>query len=133
MKNKLVIYNNLTNKDLILWGVKLSSTVGSKFTQVELNMVKLPFFVKNVITGILLSDGCIVFGSVKSKNAYLSLTQSLAHLGYMYFVFNNLAHYCSSYPVFVKRNRYGKSLHSLVLRTRSNALHNRITQRLLYK
>lgn len=43
MKNKLVIYNNLTNKDLILWGVKLSSTVGSKFTQVELNMVKLPF------------------------------------------------------------------------------------------
>lgn len=90
-----------------------------KFTQVELNMVKLPFFVKNVITGILLSDGCIVFGCVKSKNAYLSLTQYLAHFCYIYFVFNILALYCFSYPVFVKRNRYGKSLHSLVLRTRS--------------
>ena len=59
----------------------------------------MPFFVKNVITGILLSDGYIVFGSVISKNAYLGLTQSIAHSGYMYFVFNNLAHYCASCPV----------------------------------
>ena len=119
MKNIHLINNNLTNKYLIPWGVYLSSTVGSKFTQTELNMVKLPFFVKNVITGILLSDGSIIFGCVRSKNAYLTLTQSISHTGYMYFVFNILAHYCSSYPVFVKRNRYGKSLHSLVLRTRS--------------
>lgn len=67
-------------------------------------MTKLLFFVKSVITGLLLSDGSIIFGSVRSKNAYINLTQSMAHSGYMYFVFNILAHYCSSYPVFVKRD-----------------------------
>ena len=82
-------------------------------------MTKLPYFVKSVITVILLSDGSIIFGSVISKNAYLSLTQSMAHSGYMYFVFNILAHYCYSNPAFVKRKKYGKSLYSLVFQIRS--------------
>ena len=119
IKNKFVINNDLTNKSLVPRGVNLYSTVGRKFTQVELNMIKLPCFVKSVIMGILLSDGSLVFAGIRSKNAYLTLTQSLGHSDYIHFVFNILAHYCSRYPAFRKRNRYGKSLYSLVLCTRS--------------
>ncbi len=65
---KNVFNNHLTNKSLIPWGIILSSTVGIKFTQIELNMIKLPYFLKSVITGILLSDGSIVFGNVMLRN-----------------------------------------------------------------
>jgi hypothetical protein len=76
-------------------------------TRNELNMLKLPYFIKSVILGLLLSDGYIIFAA-KSKNGSLGLTQSLAHSNYIYFLFNILSHYCSRYPVFSKRSRYGK-------------------------
>lgn len=40
----------------MMWGTNLHTTVGVKLTQNELNIVKLPYFIKNVIIGILLSD-----------------------------------------------------------------------------
>jgi|SRR5271156_6171432 len=92
--------------------------VGEKLTQNELNMVKLPYFVKSVMIGMLLSDGYINF-STRSKNGRLGLTQSLSHSGYLYFVFNILAPYCTRYPIFNKRFRFGISLFSLVIVTRS--------------
>ena len=58
---------NYNNKSLTLWGYNLYSTVGIKLTQNELNMIKLPCFIKSVMIGLLLSDGYIVF-STKSKN-----------------------------------------------------------------
>lgn len=86
MKNKFILNNNLTNKYLV---VNLSSALAleNKFTQIELNIRKLSYFVKSVITGILLSDDSIIFDYVRSKNAYLNLIQSTAHLGYMYSMF----------------------------------------------
>jgi len=39
-------------KSLILWGTNLHSTVGEKLTRNELNIVKLPYFMKSVIIGI---------------------------------------------------------------------------------
>jgi hypothetical protein len=45
---------------LILWGINLHTTVGVKLTQNELNIVKLPYFIKSVIIRILLSDGYII-------------------------------------------------------------------------
>jgi len=53
--------NNNKNKCLILWGTNLQSTVGIKFTQNELNIIKLPYYIKSVMIGILLSDGYIFF------------------------------------------------------------------------
>lgn len=92
------------NKSLILWGTNLHSTVGEKLTQNELNIMKLPYFIKSVIIGILLSDGYIIF-STRSKNGRLGLTQSLFNSVYLYFVFNILAHYCPVIP-FLKKDLY---------------------------
>ena len=72
--------------------------VGIKVSQNELNIIKLPPFIKNLIIGVLLSDGYIIF-SEKNKNGRLSLTQSLSNSGYLYFVFNILSPYCPKYPI----------------------------------
>lgn len=61
------------NKSLVIWGDYLYSTVKEKFSISELNMVKLPNYIKSIIIGILLSDGYITFSS-RSKNGCLSLT-----------------------------------------------------------
>ena len=107
-----------TNKSLILWGTNLHSTVGEKLTPNELNIVRLPYFIKSVIIGVLLSHGYIIF-STRSKNGRLGLTQSLFNSAYLYFVFNILAHYCPCYPIFKERFIFGKSLLSLEIITRS--------------
>jgi hypothetical protein len=53
--------NNNHCKSLVIWGDNLYSTVGTKFYQNELNMVKLPYFIKSVIIGLILSDEYINF------------------------------------------------------------------------
>ena len=55
----------------------------TKFFQNELNMVKLAYFIKSVMIGLILSDGYINFYGKTSKNGSLGLTQSLAHSGYL--------------------------------------------------
>ena len=89
-------------------------------------MVKLPYFIKSVMIGLLLSDGYISF---YSKNGSLGLTQSLSHSGYLYFVFNILAHYCPRYPIFNERFRFSKPIFNLEIITRSmlciTELHNK--------
>jgi hypothetical protein len=87
-------------------------------TQYELNIIKLPNHIRSIMSGLLLSDDYITF-SARSKNGRLSLTQSLAHLDYIYFVYNLLSHYYSKHPVFRERHRYGKSRFSLKINTRS--------------
>jgi len=107
-----------TNKSLMLWGTNLHSTVGEKLTRNELNIVRLPYFIKSVIIGVSLSHGYIIF-STRSKNGRLGLIQSLYNSAYLYFVFNILAHYCPRYPIFKERFIFGKSLLSLEIITRS--------------
>jgi len=68
------------------------------------------------MVGLLLSDGYIPYSAI-SKKGYLSLTQS--HSYYVYFVYNILSNYCTRYPVFRERHRYGKSRFSLEIHTRS--------------
>ena len=60
------------------------------------------------MVGLLLSYGYKSY-SARSKNGYLSLTQSLSNSYYVYFVYNILSHYCTRYPVFRERHRYGRS------------------------
>jgi len=70
------------------------------------------------MVGLLLSDGYKSY-SARSKKGYLSLTQSLSNSYYVYFVYNILSHYCTRYPVFRERHRYGRSTFSLEIHTRS--------------
>ena len=70
------------------------------------------------MVGLLLSDGYKSYNA-RSKKGYLSLTQSLSYSYYVYFAYNILPHYCTRYPVFRERHRYGKSIFSLEIHTRS--------------
>ena len=54
-------------------------------------MVKLSPQSRDVIVGLLLSDGWL---SYAYKNARLGFKQSLSHSGYVWFVFNILSHAC---------------------------------------
>lgn len=110
-----------TNTSLVLWGSNLTSQVGTgRFTKQISNMIQLPPHQKSVIIGLLLSDGWLIIASKTSKNARLGFAQSLAHSGYLWFVFNLLSYYCSSYPHFLTKGiRAGTRTYALELFTRS--------------
>lgn len=111
---------NKENKDLVLWGENLPSSVGNKrLTKIEREMIKLPSFQHSVIIGLILSDGWLTFGSSTHKNARLGFKQSLSRSSYVWYVFNELSHYCSSYPQLKTGIRAGKSYSSLHFLTRA--------------
>ena len=82
-------------------------------------MTKIPPYQFSVIIGLLLSDGWLTIASATNKNARLGFKQSLAKGDYVWFVFNELSHYCSSYPNFTKGIRAGKPFYGLQFFTRS--------------
>jgi hypothetical protein len=61
---------------LIVWGQNLTSTVGVKFSNKQLAMVKLTAYTRDIMIGLLLSDGWLTFSSKKNKNARLGFSQS---------------------------------------------------------
>ena len=53
-------YSKPNNREIVVWGSNLSSTVGmGRFTKIVKDMIKLPFYQKkkSVVVGVLLSDG----------------------------------------------------------------------------
>jgi hypothetical protein len=82
-------------------------------------MIKLAPFQKSVLIGLLLSDGWLTFASKTNKNARLGFKQSLYHSEYVWFVFNLLSHYCSSYPSLTTGVRTGTKFFGLQFFTRS--------------
>lgn len=74
------------NKSLIVWGTNLKSTVGYKLSPKELAKVQLAPYQYNVIIGLLLSDGWLIFGGARSKNARLGFAQSEDNGKYFWFV-----------------------------------------------
>lgn len=84
----------------MVWGSNLSSNVGNpRFTKIVNYMVELPFYIKSVIYGIVISDGFIGFASKTNKNARLCFTQSFVRFPYIWYVFNTLSHYCAITPI----------------------------------
>jgi len=71
-------------------------------------MLILPPYQMGVIIGLILSDGWLTIPVKTRKNARLGFKQSLAHASYLWFVFNILSHYCSSYPNLTQGVRSGK-------------------------
>ena len=71
------------------------------------------------MVGLILSDGWIVFDSIRSKNALLGFAQSADNSMYFFYVFNLLSHYCASYPIYLTRKYKGKLTYSLQFKTRS--------------
>jgi hypothetical protein len=71
------------NNNLVVFGANLTSTVGIKFTRAQLAIVKLVPYTRDVIVGLLLSDGFLYFSNSRSKNAYLGFQQSFSHSAYV--------------------------------------------------
>jgi hypothetical protein len=82
-------------------------------------MIKLPPHQKSVIVGLILSDGYLRFASANHKNARFEFKQSLAHSRYVWFVFNLLSHYCSSYPNLTSGITKGNRFYGLQFSTRA--------------
>jgi disulfide oxidoreductase YuzD len=97
--------SNDINKELVVYGSNLSSTVNFPFyTQIVRHMVKIPLNVYSVLIGIILSDGYLSIEN-NSKNkagARFKFKQSIAKTDYVLTVFNIISHYCNSYPKIVK-------------------------------
>lgn len=112
-----VINNN--ELSLVVWGQNLTSQVGQgKFTKLISSMIKLPNYYKSIIIG-LLSDGWLTIASKTTKNARLGFKQYLSKTDYVWFVFNELSHYCSSYPQLTKGIKSSIPFYGLQFFTRS--------------
>src|SRR6266705_62591 len=86
----------------------------------ERDMIKLSNFNRDVIVGMLLSDGSIQLNrKSRSINGCLRFIQSLDRSQYVWFLFNILSHYCSSYPFLVIRTRAGVKSYGVEFFTRS--------------
>lgn len=121
-KNKLCLAKQTAenkNTALVVWGTNLTSTVGIRYSRTELADVKLPIYHRDVIVGLLLSDGYLRFANSRSKNVRLELTQSLDNSGYLWFVFSILSYCCMAYPMYRNRNRLGKIHCSIAMTTRA--------------
>ena len=105
---------------MVVWGHILSSSVGlGRYTKQVSNMIRIPAYQQSVITGLILSDGWLTFGSKTSKSARLGFKQSLSNSAYFWFVFSLLSPYCSSIPNFISTNRKETNTYALQILTRS--------------
>ena len=105
---------------LVVWGSNLTSLVGTgKFTKQVSLMIKIPPYQRSVIIGLLLSDGWLTIASKTTINARLGFKQSISQSSYVWFVFNELSHYCSSYPHLTKGIRAGNPYYGIQFFTRT--------------
>jgi len=59
------------NRELVVWGTNLISTVGNKLIRKQLAIVQLAPYQYSIIIGLLLSDGWLAFASKTNKNVRL--------------------------------------------------------------
>jgi len=81
-------------------------------------MINLPSYHFSVMVGLVLSGGWLTIPRPDRKNARFCFLQSLDKAYYVWFVFNILSHYCSSYPYLRKRSRLGVPSYALEFVTR---------------
>lgn len=79
-------------------------------------MIKLTFYQKSMIVGILLSDGFIE--KRKGWNARIRIEHSIKNFEYIWYVFNLLSLLVNAYPLLINRIFKGKIFSSLSFRTR---------------
>ena len=117
-KNALQPMYQNQSSSLVVWGTNLQLTVKERFSRKELAMVRLTSYTKDVVVGLILSDGWLIVNN-SSINARLGFSQSVANSKYFWFVFSSLAHYCFSWPIVRNRERLNKQNIELQFFTRS--------------
>jgi heme/copper-type cytochrome/quinol oxidase subunit 1 len=104
---------------LVPFGFYLESTVGyPQYTLIVQHMVALPYIIKGVVVGLLLSDGWMQQQNLGGQ-ARLFLKQSYSRMEYLIFVFILFQHYCKSFPKLGYAKLNGKSFPYLLFSTRS--------------
>ena len=98
--NREYIRPNNNVLDIVPFGINLSPTINyPNYTIILQHTVKLPEYVKEIIVGVLLSDGYIQLSNKGGKGqARLGFKQSFTRLSYALSLFFTLAHYCKSFP-----------------------------------
>nr|AVR57728.1 LAGLIDADG type 2 homing endonuclease [Termitomyces sp. T132] len=115
--NRNYLPSNNNCKSIVVWGKILSSTIYyPKFTSIVRYMVDIPFNLKPMLGGLLISDGWLEIN--KSGNTRFFFKQSLKNSTFVFFVFNRLNHYCSTYPSLTTVNLNNKTFKGLCLNTR---------------
>jgi len=105
---------------IVVWGKILFSSVGlGRYTKQVSNMIRIPAYQQSVITGLILSDGWLIFASKTSKSARLGFKQSLSNSAYFLFVFSLLSPYFSSIPTLISAKRKETNTYALQIFTRS--------------
>jgi heme/copper-type cytochrome/quinol oxidase subunit 1 len=116
--NRLYLPVNELNKELVVYGTNLSSTVNyPPYTSVVRHMVGIPYDLQSLIIGLVISDGWLEIN--RANNTRFHLKQSIAKFEYLFYIFNKLSHYCSSYPYPTKTILKGQVFNGIAFATRS--------------
>jgi len=96
----------------------LNSTVNyPKFTSIIRYMVNIPIHIRSMLGGLLISDAWLQIN--KSGNTRFFFKQSISNFLFVFFVFNRINHFCSSYPSITSTTIKGKKFKGVCLNTRS--------------
>uniref|UniRef100_UPI0030E2DC9C LAGLIDADG endonuclease n=1 Tax=Daedaleopsis nitida TaxID=1140402 RepID=UPI0030E2DC9C len=116
--NRNYLPSNLKCKDIVIWSSNLSSTVNyPKFTSIVRHMVDLPYNLRSMLIGLLISDAWLDIN--KSGNTRFFFKQSIEKSEFVIFVFTKLSHYCSSYPTITTARILNREFKGLCFHTRS--------------
>jgi LAGLIDADG DNA endonuclease family/Cytochrome C oxidase subunit II, transmembrane domain len=116
---KSVSVKNLksSSTDLVPYGT-VGSTTLIRFNNYVRNATPFPIQVISQLVGHLLGDGSIQF-SKTSTTPYFIFTQTQKRFKYVWFVYQQLSHYCGRYPLLGVSSRKGNSYYFISVVTRS--------------
>ena len=131
--NKYYIEPNYINKELVIYGTNLETSLNIKeYTQIVRNMVNIPNNIIYILIGVILTDGYISYSSKKDldksifnnkskdleyvngiitkHNCRFRFKQSIKHMEYVLYLYNILKHYCKR-PPYIKIDRVNGKKH----------------------
>lgn len=124
--NRNYLPANKNCKAIVVWssnlgnelGYRRSSTVNyPKFTSIVRHMVKIPNQLYPMLGGLIISDAWLQIN--KSGNTRFFFKQSFSNFIFVFFIFNYINHYCSTYPSITNTYINGKKIKGISLNTRS--------------
>lgn len=109
----------LSSCNLVLWDNNyFNPTYGKKFlNKYERDMIKLTSYNRDMLIGLILSDGCIEKN--KGWNPRIRIEQTFPkNFKFVWFIFNKLSLMTHTYPLLIKKIFNNKVFFSLAFRTR---------------
>jgi LAGLIDADG DNA endonuclease family/Cytochrome b/b6/petB len=113
-----------TGMELVIWGEP--GTLGTSFNirwsaaeRAAWVIDRVPPYLLGVIVGLILSDTCLCFSTLRNVNARLQFEQSMSHFPYFMFVWNFLAPLCQGMFRIYTRTVSGTVCYAVRFHTRS--------------